>query len=156
MKRVADYTIDYIYRHGTDTIFTIAGGGAMFLNDAIAVHKKIKYICNHHEQASAMAAEAYAKMNHQTGVAIVTSGPGSTNAITGLLEAYQNSIPILIISSQAKESQMTAYSSGPKTASVVLTDNPWLALLSQNFQPAISTASGPLFQISSHSCVLVG
>lgn len=61
MRRVADYIIDYIYKHGTDTIFTVAGGGAMFLNDAVVLHKKIKCICNHHEQACAMAAEAYAK-----------------------------------------------------------------------------------------------
>lgn len=110
MIRVADYIIDYIYSHGTDTIFTVAGGGAMFLNDAVALHKKISCICNHHEQACAMAAEAYAKTTNHIGAAMVTSGPGSTNAITGLLEAYQNSIPIIIISSQTKKSQMIAYS----------------------------------------------
>ncbi|KKS90457.1 MAG: Thiamine pyrophosphate protein central region [Microgenomates group bacterium GW2011_GWC1_43_11] len=109
-SRVADYIIDYIYRHGTDTIFTVAGGGAMFLNDAVALHKKITYICNHHEQASAMAAEAYAKTKGHIGAAMITSGPGSTNAITGLMEAYQNSIPVIFISSQTKKSQMIAYS----------------------------------------------
>ncbi len=113
MKRVADYIIDYIYKHGTDTIFTVAGGGAMFLNDAVVLHKKIKCISNHHEQASAMAAEAYAKTKNQIGAVMVTSGPGSTNAITGLMEAYQNSIPVIIISSQTKKSQMVAYSGVP-------------------------------------------
>lgn len=113
MIRIADYIIDYIYTHGTDTIFTIAGGGAMFLNDAVVLHKKIKYICNHHEQASAMAAEAYAKMNNQIGAVMVTSGPGSTNAITGVMEAYQNSVPLIVISSQTKKSQMVAYSGVP-------------------------------------------
>lgn len=108
--RVADYVINYIYDHGTDYIFTLSGGGAMFLNDAVAVHKKIKYICHHHEQAAAMAAEAYAKTKHKIGAVIVTSGPGSTNAITGLLEAWQNSIPCIFISSQAKKSQMTYFS----------------------------------------------
>src|SRR3989338_449491 len=111
--RVADYIIDYIYQKGTDTIFTLAGGGAMFLNDAVACHKKMKYVCNHHEQASAMAAEAYAKTNQGIGAVMVTSGPGSTNAITGLLEAWQNSIPVIFISSQAKKSQMTHFSSLP-------------------------------------------
>jgi acetolactate synthase-1/2/3 large subunit len=110
MKRVADYIIDYLYTHGTDTIFTVAGGGAMFLNDAVVLHKKIKCICNHHEQASAMAAEAYAKTKNQIGAAMVTSGPGSTNAITGLMESYQNSIPLIVISTQTKKSQMVAYS----------------------------------------------
>src|SRR3989339_633766 len=111
--RIADYIIDYIYKNGTDTIFTLAGGGAMFLNDAVACHKKMKYVCNHHEQASAMAAEAYAKTNQGIGAVMVTSGPGSTNAITGLLEAWQNSIPVIFISSQAKKSQMTHFSGLP-------------------------------------------
>jgi len=108
--RVADFIIQYIFNRGTDTIFTIAGGGAMFLNDAVAVHKRIRYVCNHHEQASAMAAEAYAKLKNQIGAVMVTSGPGSTNAITGIMEAYQNSIPVLVISSQTKKSQMIANS----------------------------------------------
>lgn len=107
--RVADYIIDYIYKHGTDTIFTLAGGGAMFLNDAVVCHGKMKYVCNHHEQASGMAAEAYAKTKGKMGAVMVTSGPGSTNAISGLLEAWQNSIPCIFISSQAKKSQMTYF-----------------------------------------------
>lgn len=108
--RVADYIIDFIYKKGADTIFTLAGGGAMYLNDAVICHKKIRYLCNHHEQASAMAAEAYAKTNGKIGAVMVTSGPGSTNAISGLLEAYQNSIPVIFLSSQAKKSQMTNFS----------------------------------------------
>lgn len=111
--RVADYIIDFIYKKGTDTIFTLAGGGAMFLNDAVACHKKMKYVCNHHEQASAIAAEAYAKTKGGIGAVMVTSGPGSTNAVTGLLEAWQNSIPVIFISSQAKKSQMTHFSNLP-------------------------------------------
>lgn len=106
MLRVADYIIYYILEHGTNTIFTLAGGGAMFLNDAVAKNKKMKYICCHHEQSCSFAAEAYAKLSGKMGVCMVTSGPGSTNAITGLLEAYQNSIPVLFLSSQAKKSQM--------------------------------------------------
>ena len=106
--RVADYVIDFLYKKGASYIFTLAGGGAMFLNDAVAQHKKIKYICCHHEQACAMAAEAYAKTNNKLGAVMVTSGPGSTNTITGLMEAYQNSIPVFFISSQAKRSQMSS------------------------------------------------
>lgn len=110
--RVADFIIEYIYQQGTDHVFMIAGGGAMFLNDAVISHKKMKYICHHHEQAAAMAAEAYAKTKNQIGVAMVTSGPGSTNAITGLLEAWQNSIPCLFLSSQTKRSQMISFTNG--------------------------------------------
>lgn len=107
--RVADYIIDYIYKKGTDTVFMLSGGGAMYLNDATACHKKIRYICSHHEQASAMAAEAYAKTKGIPGAVIVTSGPGSTNTITGLLEAWQNSIPVIFLSSQSKISQMSSF-----------------------------------------------
>ncbi|NMB57334.1 thiamine pyrophosphate-binding protein [Candidatus Beckwithbacteria bacterium] len=106
--RVADYLIEYIYSHGTETIFTLSGGGAMFLNDATIAHGKIKYICSHHEQACALAAEAYAKTKNVPGAVIVTSGPGSTNAITGLLEAWQNSISVIFISTQTKKSQMSS------------------------------------------------
>jgi len=108
--RVADYIIDFLYKKGVDTIFTLAGGGAMYLNDATVCHKKIKYICCHHEQAAALAAEAYAKTKNSLGAVMVTSGPGSTNAVTGLLEAYQNSIPVIFLSSQAKKSQMIHFS----------------------------------------------
>lgn len=107
--RVADFIIKYIFDKGTDTVFTLAGGGAMYLNDAVVCHKKMKYICSHHEQACAMAAEAYAKTKNIPGAVIVTSGPGSTNTITGLLEAWQNSIPVIFVSSQSKISQMSAY-----------------------------------------------
>lgn len=113
MNRVADYLINFIYKKGTDTIFTVAGGGAMFLNDAVILQGKIKSICNHHEQACAMAAEAYSKSKHVIGAVMVTSGPGSTNAITGLMEAYQNSIPVIYISSQTKTAQMVANSGIP-------------------------------------------
>jgi len=111
--RVADYIIDFIYKKGASHIFTLAGGGAMFLNDAVVCYKKIKYICHHHEQAAAMAAEAYAKTSGNLGAVMVTSGPGSTNAITGLLEAWQNSIPCIFLSSQAKKSQMAYFSDIP-------------------------------------------
>ncbi|PJB88385.1 acetolactate synthase [Candidatus Roizmanbacteria bacterium CG_4_9_14_0_8_um_filter_34_12] len=112
--RVADYIIDFLYKNNATHIFTIAGGGAMFLNDATVSHKKIRYICHHHEQAAAMAAEAFTKTSGKLGAVMVTSGPGSTNAITGLLEAWQNSIPCIFISSQAKTSQMAYFSNVPK------------------------------------------
>jgi len=108
--RVADYIIDFIYKKGVGHIFTLAGGGAMFLNDAVACYKKIKYICHHHEQAAAMAADAYTKTNGNIGAVMVTSGPGSTNAITGLLGAWQDSIPCIFLSSQTKRSQMIHFS----------------------------------------------
>ena len=104
--RVADYIIQYIYNKGTDVIFTLAGGGAMYLNDAVALNKKMRYVCCHHEGSCAYAAEAYAKYSGKVGAVMVTSGPGSTNAISGLLEAWQNSIPVIFLSSQAPKKFM--------------------------------------------------
>ncbi len=111
MTRVSDYIISFIYKAGVSDIFMVAGGGAMFLNDAIAGHAKLNFICNHHEQASVMAAEAYARITGNLGVAVVTSGPGSTNAVTGVVGAWQDSTPCMIISGQSKRSQ-NVYNSG--------------------------------------------
>ncbi|WP_428897646.1 acetolactate synthase-1/2/3 large subunit [Parelusimicrobium proximum] len=103
MKRVCDYIADFISKElKADTIFTVTGGGAMFLNDAFAEREDIRVICNHHEQASAMAASGYARKKNDYGVAVVTTGCGGTNTITGLLGAWQDSIPLVIISGQVK------------------------------------------------------
>lgn len=108
--RVCDYIISKLYDLNTKHIFLVTGGGAMFLNDAVASHPKMQYVCNHHEQASAMAAEIYSRVTGNMGVAIVTSGPGGTNAVTGVLGAWQDSTPCLFISGQAKRNQ-TVYNS---------------------------------------------
>lgn len=101
-KRVADIVVDFLQSLGVDTIFTVTGGGAMFLNDALALNTKIKTICNHHEQASAMAALGYAKYKNDFGAAIFTTGCGVTNSLTGLLDAWQDSNPCIFISGQVK------------------------------------------------------
>jgi acetolactate synthase-1/2/3 large subunit len=98
--RVADYIIEYLYQFGVKYIFLVPGGGAMYLNDAIAGHKDIKYIACHHEQAATMAAAAYAKYSGKLGVVCVTTGCGGTNTLTGVLDAYQDGAPILILSGQ--------------------------------------------------------
>jgi acetolactate synthase-1/2/3 large subunit len=103
--RVADYIADYIYNLGVKEIFMVSGGGQMFLTDGIAKHGLIKAICNHHEQASAMGAVSYAKYNGNFGVAYVTTGCGGTNAVTGLLGAWQDNIPCLFISGQSKRKE---------------------------------------------------
>ena len=104
--RVADYVIDQIYKAGCKHIFLITGGGAMFLNDAVAAHPKIKSICNHHEQASAMGAVAYAKYNNSLAAVNVTTGCGGTNAITGLLDAWQDSVPVIFVSGNVNRPHM--------------------------------------------------
>ena len=92
--RVADYVVTR-FTGRCDHIFLVTGGGAMFLNDAVAAHPKIKPICNHHEQASAMGAVAF-KYNNSLAAVNVTTGCGGTNAITGLLDAWQDSVPVFV------------------------------------------------------------
>ena len=92
-----------------DTVFTLTGGGAMFLNDAFGNTDDLKCIYTHHEQAAAMAALSYSKMTG-IGVCITTTGCGATNAITGLLDAWQDSQPVLFISGQVKKRETTYFS----------------------------------------------
>jgi acetolactate synthase-1/2/3 large subunit len=83
-------------------VFLVTGGGAMHLNDALGWEPRIAYVCNHHEQASAMAAEGYARVTGSPGVVCVTSGPGGVNALNGVFGAFTDSIPMLVISGQMK------------------------------------------------------
>tara|TARA_A100001391_G_scaffold133977_2_gene92941 strand:+ start:487 stop:2280 length:1794 start_codon:yes stop_codon:yes gene_type:complete len=105
--RVVDYIAAKIYQLGVEDVFTLTGGGAMFLNDCVAKHPGLRAICNHHEQASAMGAVGYAKYTNGFGVAMVTTGCGSTNAITGLLEAWQDNVKCIFFSGQVNKSQTT-------------------------------------------------
>lgn len=106
--RVADYIANFVANQlKVNSIFTVTGGGAMFLNDAFGNHKDIEAIYNHHEQASAMAAVGYAKYSMGYGVACVTTGCGGTNAITGVLDAWQDSTPVFFVSGQVKRKETT-------------------------------------------------
>lgn len=112
--RVADYVTDFLYSTlGIDDVFLVTGGGAMFLNDGIAKHEKLKAVLNHHEQASAMAAVGYAKYKNSYAAVMTTSGCGATNAITGLLDAWQDNTPVIFISGQVKKKE-TVYNSDLK------------------------------------------
>lgn len=100
--RVADYIFKYLADYGIKHVFLVTGGGAMHLNDALRNEKRIKYICNHHEQASAIAAEGYSRATGKLAVVNVTSGPGGTNAITGVIGQWLDSVPVLYLSGQVK------------------------------------------------------
>jgi len=100
--RVADYIANFIYENGTKHVFLLSGGGIMHLTDGLACNKKLKKICVHHEQAASMAIESYSRLTGKMGVGFFTTGPGSTNAITGLAGAWIDSTPCLFISGQAK------------------------------------------------------
>ena len=104
--RVADYIWKFLADKGVKHVFLVTGGGAMHLNDALGRETRIKYVCNLHEQACAMAAEGYARMSGMPGVVSVTTGPGGTNALTGVMGAWLDSVPMIVISGQIKRATM--------------------------------------------------
>jgi acetolactate synthase-1/2/3 large subunit len=111
LKRVADIVVDLLLKHGVRDAFMVTGGGAMYLNHALGTRKEITCTFNHHEQACAIAAESYARLSNRIPVVNLTSGPGGTNAITGVYGAYVDSIPMLVISGQVK-TETTVRSTG--------------------------------------------
>ncbi len=100
--KLSDYIVGQLADWGVRHIFLVTGGGAMHLNDSIGKEPRIHYVCNHHEQASAMAAEAYARISGQPGVVNVTTGPGGINALNGVFGAWTDSVPMLVVSGQVK------------------------------------------------------
>jgi acetolactate synthase-1/2/3 large subunit len=110
MIRLADYVARTLVEKGCDQVFMVTGGMAMHLNDAIGRCPGLSYFCCHHEQACAMAAEAYARVQNRPAVVQVTGGPGGVNALNGVFGAFTDSIPMLIISGQAKrETCLSSY-----------------------------------------------
>ena len=107
--RLSDYVADFLVENGITDCFMITGGGAMYLNDSFGHHPKIKCIYNHHEQASAMACEAYARISNKPALLCVTTGPGGTNALTGILGAYLDSIPMIVITGQVRYETTARY-----------------------------------------------
>lgn len=106
-EKVAHYIAGFLTEHGVKHVFTVTGGGAMHLNDAFGHSEDIQCIYNHHEQACAIAAEGYARLTGRIAAVCVTSGPGGTNAITGVLGGWQDSIPMFVISGQVKRETTT-------------------------------------------------
>ena len=100
--RACDYIVKKLVDNGIKHVFMLTGGGAMFLDDAIGAEKRIQYVCNLHEQACAMAAEGYARVTGGMAAVCVTSGPGGTNALTGVLGQWMDSIPVLYLSGQVR------------------------------------------------------
>ena len=98
--RLADYVVQFLEQKKINTVFTVSGGGSIFLCDALYKAKKLKYISCHHEQAVSFAAESYARSSNSTGCALVTTGPGGTNAVTGVTSSWIDSVPVIFISGQ--------------------------------------------------------
>lgn len=112
-QKVSDYIADFLVNNGITDMFSVVGGGAMHLNDSFGHHPGLRVTYNHHEQGSAIAAEAYARVNNRIAAVCVTTGPGATNAITGVAGAWMDSIPMLVFSGQARYAT-TVYASGLK------------------------------------------
>lgn len=106
MTRLSDFVINFIAEQGVKHIFMVSGGSGMFLIDSLGRRDDIKFVCNHHEQACVIAAESYQRITGNLGVALVTTGPASTNAITGVLCAWNDSLPLIILSGQANSKSL--------------------------------------------------
>ena len=104
--KVSDYIFDYIASLGVKHVFYLPGGGAMHLDDSLGHHKDLTPVCMLHEQPCSIAAEAYARISEGFGVCVVTSGPGATNAITGLAGAWLDATPVIFLSGQAKRADL--------------------------------------------------
>ena len=98
--KVSNYIAQKLTESGINQVFTVTGGGAMHLNDALGHQPGLHCLYQHHEQACAIAAEAYARIHNKIAALCVTTGPGGTNAITGVVGGWLDSIPMLILSGQ--------------------------------------------------------
>ncbi len=108
-QRLADYVADFLVARGVTDVFSVVGGGAMHLNDALGHHERLHVTYNHHEQACAMAAEAYARLDNRIAAVCVTTGPGGINALTGVACGWLDSIPMFIISGQVRYDTTARY-----------------------------------------------
>jgi len=106
MIKLSDYVMKYVAGLGVNNVFMLPGGGCMHLVDSLGRNKDLNIVVNLHEQACAIAADAYSQYTGNIGVALVTTGPGGTNAITGVAASWIDSVPVLIISGQVKRADM--------------------------------------------------
>jgi len=104
--RVSDYIMQFLADRQVGTVYMLAGGGAMHLDDALGRCAGLKYVCNLHEQACAVSAEAHARITNRLSAALVTTGPGSTNTITGVAAAWLDSTPVMFVSGQVKRADL--------------------------------------------------
>lgn len=110
-QRLSDYVADFLVAHGIKDCFMVTGGGAMHLNDALGHKEGLRCTFNHHEQGCAIAAEAYARVHNKMAALCVTTGPGGTNAITGVLGGWLDSVPMFVISGQVRYDTTARYMS---------------------------------------------
>jgi len=136
-ERIADWLAD----HGIDQVFTVTGGGAMYLNQALASHPRLTCTFMHHEQACAMAAEGYARIAGKPAVVMVTTGPGGINALNGVFGAFTDSIPMLVIGGQVKRATCLDYTPVPGLRQLGDQEGPVVAMAKPVTKLAASVAS---------------
>jgi acetolactate synthase-1/2/3 large subunit len=110
MTKLSDYVMNFLAERGVDTFFTVSGGGIMHLLDSMGSHKGIRYYCNYHEQACAIAAEGYARVRGRPGGCLVTLGPGAVNAIAGIVGAWYDSVPMIVLAGQVRRDLIADHS----------------------------------------------
>jgi acetolactate synthase-1/2/3 large subunit len=111
--KVSDIITNFFEEKGFKNVFLLSGGMMIHLLDSISKSDRIKYVCNHHEQACAIAAEGYARVSNSAGLCYATSGPGATNTITGIAGAWLDSSPVVYITGQSRTT-LTVRGAGPK------------------------------------------
>jgi len=123
MIKLSDYVMDFLVKNGISDIFMVSGGGIMHLVDSVGKNGRMHYYCNYHEQACAHSAEVYSRVTGKIGVCLVTTGPGGTNALSGVASAWVDSIPILVLSGQVRSDLIADYTKirqkGPQEGNVV-------------------------------------
>ncbi len=130
MRRVADQIADWLVEHGVEQVFSVTGGGSMFLNQALGGHSQLRCTFMHHEQACAMAAEGYARIAGKPAVVMLTTGPGSINALNGVYGAFTDSIPMIVISGQIKRETCLSFYDLPGLRQLGDQEGPTIAMAS--------------------------
>ena len=126
--KLATYVIDFLVRNQIRDLFTVSGGGIAHLLDALGQNKEIRYYCNYHEQACAVAAEGHARVTGRIGACLVTVGPGAINGLSGIVGAWYDSIPLLVISGQVRSDLIADFDQvrqrGPQESNVIAMARP--------------------------------
>jgi len=128
MKNVAEQIADWLVERGIDQVFTVTGGGSMFLNQALGTHPGLRCTFMHHEQACAMAAEGYARITGKPAVVMLTTGPGSINAFNGVFGAFTDSFPMIVISGQVKRETCLSFHDLPALRQLGDQEGPTVAM----------------------------
>ena len=128
MIKVSDYVMNLLSERGIDTFFTVSGGGIMHLLDSLGAHPKMKYYCNYHEQACAIAAEGWARVSNRPCGCLVTLGPGALNAIAGIAGAWFDSVPMVVLTGQVRKDLIADYTKirqmGPQEGPMIAVATP--------------------------------